>query len=342
MICILKWSQKLKMSDNNQIQLQEGTIIRSDKNIRYVVENQLGHGGSGTVYRVHCLETNEIYALKIGKKYEDAHQDQLSNEINVYDYIRIKVTEDDLQYFGKIIDSFSNDRHVFIILEHYLNDLYFYFIQRNYRGFAIRDIQKILRDLATGIHILHKINIVHTDLKPENMMVTKEGRFKIVDFGSATMVQDNFVGKLQTLNYRSPESILRLKMGPEIDIWSFGCIAFELLFGKPLFYGSDELNMLQLMQVRLGKFPNFIIRNSPCMNDFFDKENVKDVDTFIERLDDVYRRRNLETLMYSVLIRDSDVVPLLYDLVKNCLLFDADKRLQAKDIVNHPFLMHEF
>lgn len=333
---------KIEMNDPKKIDIPEGTIIKSDSNLSYEVGKYLGQGGVGTIYSARCLEIQKNFALKVGKKSGDAYRDQLNNEVNVYDYIRINVTKDDLQYFGKIYESFDRNEYSYIISELYLNDLYFYFRQRNNAGFSMRDIQRILRDLASGVHIIHKINVVHTGLKPENMMVTKEGRIKIIDFGSAALDQDDFSGKFQTLNYRSPESILRLKMGPGVDIWSFGCIAFELLFGCPLFYGSNELNMLQLMQLRLGTFPNYIIRNSPRVNDYFDKENVINVDTFIEREEQIYLRRNLKSLMFSVKTKDSDLIPLLYDLVKNCLHFDPDKRLLAKDIINHPFLMHEF
>lgn len=322
--------------------LPENFKITSPAKMVYEVKRKLGAGTFGTVYHVVCLQTNESFALKIGLRHKESYADQLRNESEVYKFIynNQSVTDDDLQYFGRYIDSFSNDNFVVIILELYQSDIYNCLLIRQYKGFTLPEIQKILRDLASGIKILHNINLVHTDLKPENMMVTSDGHIKIIDFGSTVPSQAVLSGYLQSRYYRAPEVILKYQLTKAIDVWSFGCIAFELYIGLPLFYGLDNLNMLQLMQVRLGRFPQQMIRGSSCANEFFENGNVKGIDQVNDRLN--FGCKNLQQLIFGRPTDDFDAVEYFYDLVSSCLTFDKDFRTKSKDIINHNFLTYDF
>ena len=316
-----------------------------EKMPKYVVQRKLGAGSFGTVYEVIGEETKEKYALKIGKRSKNSQLDQLINEINAYHYIENNVTEDDLQYFGKLNNSFQNEIHVILILNLYKENVYDLLSSRfesgKYRGLELPLLQKYLRDLASGLYILHKINIVHCDLKPENMVITDDERIKIIDFGSSFLKKATFNGAAQSLFYRAPEAFLKLELTSAIDIWSFGCIAFELYKGYPLFCGKDELNTLQYIQIRLGKFPHKLISSSPLMKEYFDSNgNVRNIENFKDRLN--FGRPNLEQLMFSMPAGDEIAVELLYNLVKICLNFDVEKRANSKDIVDHPFLQYNF
>ena len=98
-------------------------------------------------------------------------------------------------------------------------------------------LQKIAKQILEGLEYLHDRNIAHRDLKPQNVLMNKEGIVKVADFGLAKKLR-----KISTLNvvslwYRAPELLLGLKnYSPNIDIWSLGCMLAEFILGKPIFF----------------------------------------------------------------------------------------------------------
>lgn len=86
---------------------------------------------------------------------------------------------------------------------------------------------------------LHQHSLIHCDLKPENILLMQPSRsaIKVIDFGSSCFVSERMYTYVQSRFYRSPEVIMGLPYGCEIDMWSFGCILAELYMGYPLFPG---------------------------------------------------------------------------------------------------------
>lgn len=113
--------------------------------------------------------------------------------------------------------------------------------------------------MLDAVLVIHEEKIVHTDLKPANFVLVK-GRLKLIDFGIANQIandttniqRDNQVG---TVNYMSPEAIeaqpgeSRLRIGRPSDVWSLGCIFYQMVYGLPPFHA---LNLHQ----RLRAIPN--------------------------------------------------------------------------------------
>lgn len=87
---------------------------------------------------------------------------------------------------------------------------------------------------------MRRHQLIHCDLKPENILLVQPQRsaIKVIDFGSSCFVDERMYTYVQSRFYRSPEVILGLPYGCEIDMWSFGCILAELYMGYPLFPGG--------------------------------------------------------------------------------------------------------
>ncbi|OMH81603.1 Cyclin-dependent kinase-like protein [Zancudomyces culisetae] len=102
--------------------------------------------------------------------------------------------------------------------------------------------------LLCGVEYSHRNRVLHRDLKPQNLLISKKGELKLGDFGLARaygIPVRSYSHEVVTLWYRAPDVLLgSRKYGPEIDIWSVGCIFAEMVTGRPLFPGNSVADQL--------------------------------------------------------------------------------------------------
>ena len=121
---------------------------------------------------------------------------------------------------------------------------------------ALQDVRNIVQQLAAGLRAFHRLEMVHQDLKPENIMIDDHGTVKIIDFGSTKIAgieeittpleRQNMLG---TRNYTAPEYLQGYAGNKVSDIYSLGVITYEMLTGR-LPYGSKELTLRRLKRAR--------------------------------------------------------------------------------------------
>lgn len=171
---------------------------------------------------------------------------------------------------------------------------------------------------------------------------------KIADLGNATFTHHHFTNQIQTRQYRAPEILLKHKSwGASADIWSIGCVIFELITGDYLFdphsgnnFDKDEDHMAQIIEL-LCEFPSSAyLKNCDLTSVFFNKEsNLK------------YSLKNINKLKYwslhDVLVQkykfdENDLnVNLICDLISKCLIYNLDDRYDCKSLINHPWLNND-
>jgi serine/threonine protein kinase len=114
--------------------------------------------------------------------------------------------------------------------------------------FLPSEIKTLLLQLTSAVDYLHSNWIMHRDLKTSNLLMNNRGQMKVADFGMARYYGDpppKLTQLVVTLWYRAPELLLGAeKYGPEIDLWSIGCIFGELLKKEPLLQGKNEVDQL--------------------------------------------------------------------------------------------------
>ncbi|XP_066016173.1 uncharacterized protein [Pocillopora verrucosa] len=203
---------------------------------------------------------------------------QVAIKIMNLDYSRLGAQEADcIQQLNKadplhvsrtvqLFNVFSFEGHyclVFELLRPRPLHQYFQKCQFDNEDDKLKVIRKITFQLLQALGFLRRQNVIHADLKPENILFEEgdETKIKVVDFGNAihwvhrevSLYYDEF--ELQTLLYRAPEVMFGVPFGPEIDIWSLGCIVAELYIGKPLFLGGNRTKVLQEVTSILGPIP---------------------------------------------------------------------------------------
>jgi dual specificity tyrosine-phosphorylation-regulated kinase 2/3/4 len=245
----------------------------------------------------------------------------MRNEIKVYQFIDAQFGEAGRDGCGRLIDYAQGGRLLFMLMERYETSLVKVIGDD---GLSIVHIQHFLRLLMPPLLEFWRFGMIHTDIKPENIMVTADSRLKLIDFGGTAFRDRQFGSYIQSRWYRAPELMFRQPPTAAIDIWSVGAVLAEMWLGAPLFQGQSASECLELMEMRLGPLPHAITRGHPPE---FDQE------PFIRPA----------TLEYLVMRKEFPGDPpggreLFLDLLRKMLDYDPAQRITPPEIMRHPFL----
>lgn len=224
---------------------------------RYQVRSFIGRGTFCLVYLALDLVTQDYVAIKVLKE-DQGLMVQEELELNT----ALSRDMPPGTKLVKLLDTFYHDDHacfVFQLVGHCILSIMNFF-DTNFVGIPLRLIKKIVKDTLLGLDYMHKRNMVHTDLKPENIMSSRplyqhgahpgDDRselfncleddpstvdFLLADLGNSCYVNNPTNDLIQTRQYRSPEVLLGLPYDASADIWSLACMAYELAVRDYLF-----------------------------------------------------------------------------------------------------------
>ncbi len=204
-----------------------------------------------------------------------------------------------------------------------------------------RQIQPVLRDILKCLLFLKKTGIIHCDLKPENIVFKSETSHgvKIIDFGSATFIDDVDYDYLQTRPYRAPEVTMGCQFDFSIDMWSVGCILYELVTNKVLFnYQTVQENMAKALAINrqinfdqlsdATKRKKYLISNMLFVSNEAGRGGVEEMEVVIPRGDFDFVRELKKNMCDLSLI----------DFIQKCLLIDPGMRISIEDAIEHEFV----
>ena len=217
---------------------------------QYLKMEKLGSGAIGTVFKAQNKATGEYVALKRIRidNEEEGIACTAIREISLLKELHHK-------NIVKLHDVIYTERKLTLVFEFAETDLKKYL--DNFQGqIEMSTVKSFLFQLLQGLDYCHSRKIMHRDLKPGNLLITKNGILKLADFGLArafgipVRVYSNDV---VTLWYRAPDVLLGNKnYTNSIDLWSVGCIFAEIVTGKPFFPGSDAKEQLKLIFKTMG------------------------------------------------------------------------------------------
>lgn len=189
-------------------------------------------------------------------------------------------------------------------------------------GLDLTVVKSFLFQLLTGVAYCHHHRVLHRDLKPQNLLINREGDLKLADFGLARafgIPVRSYTHEVVTLWYRAPDVLLgSRKYSTPVDIWSIGCIFAEMVNGVPLFKGSSEESQLDLVFRHLG---------TPTEATF---PGVSDLPDWRDNFPVYPKPENLHSLVPKL---DEEGL----DLLQAMLLYDPAKRITAQQAKLHPF-----
>ena len=295
---------------------------------RFIFQKKVGQGAYGVVFKVIDKKTKEQVALK---KLFGAFQDEVDSQRTFREVMLLQELNghDNIIRLLNVIKA-ENDLDLYLVFDYMEADL-FNVIRAN----ILQDIHKkfIIYQILKALKFIHSADIIHRDLKPSNIFINSDCHIKLGDFGLARTLEHNphmgFVVTeyVATRWYRAPEMILAAqKYGKPIDMWSVGCILYEMLVGTPLLPGKSTKDMIKMM---------FSVTGFPDRKEYNEiKKEIKiqiDYDQLLQ--EKVKKKKNiLQTL--SKYTHDDVAIDLLLKL----LVFNPSKRLTAEEALKHPYV----
>jgi serine/threonine protein kinase len=236
---------------------------------RYELDVPLGCGGSGEVWRGRDIATRQPVAIKLIELAEIDDLGLVAETIARFRREAMVVARLRHPNIVTALDAGRLGNQLFLVMElaHGLS-LASMLDQRAARGMGLLPIASVLRiaeQTSAGLAAAHAAGVVHRDIKPSNIMVAARLDIKIIDFGIAQLMADNSsrltmpAHTVGTLDYISPEQARGGHVDGRADLYSLGCMLYELLSGHPPFR-ADIPEALLMMQVLDQAVPLSIIR----------------------------------------------------------------------------------
>ncbi|CAK5275532.1 unnamed protein product [Mycena citricolor] len=156
----------------------------------------------------------------------------------------------------RLYEMMVSNGSVYMVFEYMDHDLTGILSQTQF-AFTDAHLKSFNHQMLAGLAYLHHKGVIHRDIKGSNILVNNRGELKLGDFGLARFYQkrrrSDYTNRVITLWYRPPELLFGATVyGPEIDMWSAGCIMLELFTKKPVFQGQDEIHQLTTIYKVIG------------------------------------------------------------------------------------------
>lgn len=302
---------KKKKANNQDEKVQAKKVDKYDKLLK------IGEGTYGVVYKCKDRQAGEIYALK--KIRLQAEEEGIpSTAIREISLLK------ELQHVNivKLLDVIHTEKKLTLVFEFLEQDLKKLIDGLSGEPLDEATVKSYLYQLLKGVAYIHKFKILHRDLKPQNLLISRDGILKIADFGLARgygIPVKNYTHEVVTLWYRPPDVLLGSKNYlTTVDMWSVGCIFAEMINGKPLFAGVSEVDQLKkIFKIRGTPNENFwpdALKLPEWNESNFEKSEPLELGKYVPKLD-----------------------PIGLDLITSMLQLEPEKRISASAALEHPY-----
>src|SRR5690606_9401145 len=212
-------------------------------NDRYKIIEKIGGGGMADVYLARDVILERCVAVKI------LRLDFSNNEEFIRRFHREAQSATSLVHpnIVSIYDVGEEDDNIYYIVMEYVNGETLKQYIQNHSPIPVNKAIDIMQQLVSAIKHAHQNNIIHRDIKPQNILIDKKGTVKVTDFGIATALTSTTITQTNSLigsvHYISPEQARGATATKKSDIYSLGIVLFEMLTGRLPFSGESPVSI---------------------------------------------------------------------------------------------------
>ncbi|XP_047139292.1 cyclin-dependent kinase-like 1 isoform X1 [Hydra vulgaris] len=284
---------------------------------KYEKISKIGEGSYGVVFKCKNRENGTVVAIK---KFVESEDDPIIRKIAMREIRMLKQLKH--PNLVNLLEVFRRKRKLHLVFEFcdftVLNEL-----EAHPNGVAENIIKRIIYQVLKAVAFCHQHKCIHRDVKPENILITKEKIVKLCDFGFARLLtgpSDEYTDYVATRWYRAPELLVGdTQYGTPVDVWAIGCVFAELLSGQPLWPGKSDVDQLYLIKKTLG---DLIPRHVDIFknNQFFRGITIPDCDRM-----NPLEHRFLGTSRQAL------------SFLKGCLVMEPFHRLSCAELLEHDY-----
>ncbi|XP_071338588.1 homeodomain-interacting protein kinase 1-like [Trachinotus anak] len=343
-------TDKEKKSESSEVLIND---ILCSSTSRYLITEFNGEGRFGKVTKGINLTTSQDVALKMLKAESSAEREiKMLEVVSVLDPVKKNV----VQFFEK----FKHKGRTCLVFELLDRSLFQLFSERHWKPLAFSEIRPIAQQLLMALDALKGIGVIHSDLKPDNIMLanhlSEPFRVKLIDFGLSFTTSNKRCGmRVQPLGYRAPEVTLGLSIYEAIDMWGLGCVLSFLYLAKHLFAIHCEYQSMRGIIDILGQPADHLLCAGRYTHKFFkvnqhwnnQRWQIKtpreyQLGTGTEPKRWMSPFRNLQDLIKhkpemqeSIELEDQRA---FVSLLKSLLHTDPERRITPEKALSHPFV----